>query len=570
METPITFFKQHEIVPRQEQIYVLDQLVANWSKYKYFLLSCPTGVGKTYIATALASVVKRAYVFTSTLQLQQQYESSWDELVNIMGRGNYDCNLNPKFTVDAAPCAAERSLKADCIKHSVCAYYNQKKKALASHAMITNPLFALYSNHCGMLQEQDEDGETDWVTREALIIDEAHNIEGHLVQFAESMIDPKALHEEYGIAVQDIIFTDDTARNYMLIERLYQRLSDKAIELQEKMETEMPKSSGDHRAWARGFTDKVAEKVRKLQTKIYALDKTIQPIKIFYNTHETPDELMSRWLLVKDRDENKLKLSPVYADFLFDQYLGNLAEKFVFMSATPGSKAAFCRELGINPTECLLIEVDSPFNPALSPVIVEPRLSLSKDRYAGNIGKIGAIIDEILERHEGERGIIHSTTYQLQTDIYNRVNHASRKRLLCRDMDILSGKPVPKGAYPKRYKNAELLELHEQEGEARGSVLLSPSMMEGVDLKDDLSTFQILVRLPWPNLGDARVYHKNKLDESWYANRMWMHVLQASGRSTRHENDSSVTYILDASFNHFYSQWSRQLPAWFRHRVHIT
>lgn len=163
--------------------------------------------------------------------------------------------------------------------------------------------------------------------------------------------------------------------------------------------------------------------------------------------------------------------------------------------------------------------------------------------------------------------VVHNcVTYDLQTQIFNRVSPANRKRLLCRDMDTLSGKPSATH-YPKKYKNGELLELHENKGAEYGSVLLSPSMMEGVDLFDDLSRFQVIIKLPWSNLGDARIKIKSQLDGSWYKNLMWVSILQASGRSTRNETDSSITYVLDKNFPYFYNEWKPQLPDWFKNRI---
>ena len=163
--------------------------------------------------------------------------------------------------------------------------------------------------------------------------------------------------------------------------------------------------------------------------------------------------------------------------------------------------------------------------------------------------------------------VVHNcVTYDLQTQIFNRVGVKNRNRLLCRDMDSLNGKPPP-GLYPKKYKNGELLELHENKGAEYGSVLLSPSMMEGVDLFDDLSRFQVIIKLPWSNLGDARIKVKSQLDGEWYTNKMWVSILQASGRSTRNEDDSSITYILDSNFKYFYEQWQHKLPNWFKTRI---
>jgi Rad3-related DNA helicase len=133
-------------------------------------------------------------------------------------------------------------------------------------------------------------------------------------------------------------------------------------------------------------------------------------------------------------------------------------------------------------------------------------------------------------------------------------------------MDALNGKPQA-GKFPKKYKNGELLELHETEGRNFASVLLSPSMMEGVDLVDELSRFQVIIKLPWANLGDVRIKAKSQIDGEWYTNKMWVNILQSSGRSTRHEEDFSITYILDSNFRYFYDQWKHKLPNWFKSRL---
>jgi len=565
-EHPLRFFEKHSIIPRDQQKQVVDAIYVNWDKYDYFALSLPTGVGKTFIATAIASKVQNAYILTSTLQLQNQYEKSWSDLVNLKGRGNYTCQLNTAFTVDAAPCAAQPDLIRICIRDKLCSYYNQKDRALKSQSMITNPVYMLYSTHCGFASEED----SPWKRRSVLIIDEAHNLENHLVQFAESDIDPEILQKEFGINAAAFSFTGRPEDDYLLVVDLLAVLMEKAEEMAEKIEKEFPAKKffddSEIKFWARGMTEKVAERVRKLNAKAYQLDKAIQPLKIFFNTHDTPEELSRRWLVSKYADKNILKLAPIYGDFLFTEYFGKLADKFVFLSATLGTKTAFCKEIGIEEKSCFFIETDSPFPPDKSPVIVMPSIKLSKGFYEENVKKVGPLIDEILNLHPTDRGIIHCVTYDLQTQIFNRIGAKNRKRLLCRDMDTLNGKPSP-GQYPKRFKNGELLELHENEGSEYGSVLLSPSMMEGVDLFDELSRFQVIIKLPWSNLGDARIKVKSQLDGEWYQNKMWVSILQASGRSTRNEEDSSITYILDSNFKYFYEQWKHKLPNWFKHRL---
>lgn len=561
---PITFFHNYGIKARPQQKLVLDELHTNWDKYSYFALSLPTGVGKTYIADGIADALGSAYILTSTLQLQSQYEKSWSKIVNLKGRGNYQCNVNSNFTVDAAPCSANPDLYANCMQTSACSYYNQKNLALKSKAMITNPVYMLYSTHCGFAK----DDEQPWVKRDVLIIDEAHNLEQHLVSFAESDVDPMLYHEQFGCQTDKFRFTGDLAQDYMMVVEIKQILMEKAEEMKAEIEKEFPaaKLVGiDLKTWARGFSAKAAEKVRKMQVRANALDKCIQPLKIFFNTHDTPEELSRRWLVSKVDDKNVLKLAPVYGDFLFHEYFGTLADKFVFLSATLGTRKAFAKELGLKEESLFYMETDSPFDPEKSPIIVMPSIKLSKDHYTENVKKVGGLIDEILKMHPDQKGIIHSVTYDIQKHIFNQVDLLNRKRLLCRDMDVLNG-TNGKDKYPKKYSNSELLEIHES-ARSKNSVLLSPSMMEGVDLHDDLSEFQVIIKLPWANLGDLRIRTKSQIDGEWYANKMWVQILQASGRSTRHETDTSVTYILDSNFKYFYDQWKSKLPGWFKNRL---
>lgn len=558
--SPLQFFETQQLSARSRQVEVLDKLHQEWDNYKYFLLSCPTGVGKTYIATALASVLKNAYLLTSTLQLQEQYEGSWSSLVNLKGKGNYTCSLNREFTVDAAPCAASTELIRGCIRDGICDYYNQKNRALAAQSMITNPVYFLYSTHCGFGKDDPEDNP--WIQRSALIIDEAHNLEKHLCSFAESKVEPKLLWEEHGVkGAEAIKFTGDLMHDYQELEKLKDLLQVRAEELAEKLATEFPPPrAGSEKSWARGMAKNVAEKVRKLNSRIYALDKTIQPLNIFFGTHESIEELEERWLVIANTSDNTLQLSPLVGGFLFHEYMGKMGEKFILMSATLGDKQQLCKELGINEAEALYIETDTPFAPEKSPIISLPRLSMGYANIQQSFAPMAELVAEILSGHEGERGIIHSATYKIQDELAKRSARRVQSRFIFRDMELYGANPP---RFPRKLPNAELLKLHSQRTD---SVLLSPSMMEGVDLFDDLSLFQLILKMPWASLGDPRIKRKSELDPDWYTNQVWLHLMQACGRSTRSEADGSVTYILDKSYPFFFDKWKHRLPGWFKAR----
>jgi Rad3-related DNA helicase len=547
MTDPLEFFKRYSITPRPQQIDVLSRVSAEWDKKKYFVLNCPTGTGKTYIATAIADSIHNSFVLTSTLLLQDQYEKSWDEMVNLKGRSNYRCGVNSSFTVDAAPCTLKKSLAVACKKQCICPYYNQKNAAIRSKTMLTNPLFMLYSAHCGFATEDS------FSSREALIIDECHMLEGQLISFAESDIDPQKIQQTYGITLSDISFGQNEYKNIEALSMIRNRIKAELDDLKAELAHSFPDNGDENlQKWAKALGNDVASVANVINKKIYSLDKVLQPINIFFDTRcET-----NKWIVAKHHDKNVLKLSPFSVDFIFNKYFAQLAEKFVFMSATMPPKAEFCKEFGISEAECLYIDIDSPFDPELSPITVVPCLDLSKKNFEKNITSVGSIIDSILAEHKNEKGIIHSVTYTIASEIYSQVSDENKSRLVSRD------------GFTNRKKvtNAELLEIHERN---ENSVLLSPSMMEGVDLKDDLARFQIVMKLPWPSLGDIRIAKKMQLDQEWYNCRMWLQLVQASGRSTRHDKDTSVTYILDKNFAYFYRNYKHKLPAWFNKRITI-
>jgi ATP-dependent DNA helicase DinG len=541
-----SFFKEYKLKPREQQEYVLEKLAKEWDNYKYFVLSLPTGVGKTFISTSIANALApdgRAYILTSTIQLQNQYEKSWPKLINIKGRGNYQCNLNTAFTVDHAPCTIREELLHRCQKAQICAYYNQRNAAIKSQSMITNPLYFLYTSHCGFIAEGGDE-----MKRDVLIVDEAHNLEGHIIQFSESKLNFKELHEKYGVECGDFQVSMDENKNRELLEDLCDALAVRIEQLKGKMSAEFPYVGlqKELQEWATGITNKVADKARRWHAQTNHLDKVLQPIKIYFSTG-------GQWLIHPDMEKNELTLTPLRASNLFHYYLGDIAEKFVFLSATTGDFDTFCRELGIPKEEALFIETDTPFPPEKSPVVVFPILKMGYKDVDKSIPMMVKSVEEIMKEHPQEKGIIHCATYKLGQEIIKRIGKDQGARLIGRDK------------YEMKQNNEQLIELHKQA--ENPTVLLSPSMMEGVDLYDDLSRFQIIIKFPWASLGDPRVAAKSKADSDWYSNRTWMHIMQAAGRSTRHENDDSITYILDASFPFFYNKWKNKLPEWFKKRI---
>ena len=158
---------------------------------------------------------------------------------------------------------------------------------------------------------------------------------------------------------------------------------------------------------------------------------------------------------------------------------------------------------------------------------------------------IARAVDQILERHAGERGVVHTTSYQQVNYIMQHVSEAGRARLVTTE---------------GTFERSVLLQIH---GSTDASVLISPSLYQGVDLKDDLSRFQIVVKVPYPDLSDRRTRVKLDRDQGWYDWQTALRLVQTYGRSVRSETDHAITYVLDSNFTRFVNAHRTLFPGYF-------
>ena len=154
-------------------------------------------------------------------------------------------------------------------------------------------------------------------------------------------------------------------------------------------------------------------------------------------------------------------------------------------------------------------------------------------------------IEEILNKHEYEKGIIHVTSFEYQKMILEKIGEKFLDRIECvideaddYDSEILN-------KVKKRKDKDELLKEHFAEDEP--VVILSPSCWFGIDLKDDASRFQIIFKSPKPTLSTKNRTIQEKLEygRDWYDMRTAYQLIQGCGRSVRSVNDKAITYLLD-------------------------
>ena len=80
--------------------------------------------------------------------------------------------------------------------------------------------------------------------------------------------------------------------------------------------------------------------------------------------------------------------------------------------------------------------------------------------------------------------------------------------------------------------------------------LIGAGIKDGVDFKGDKCRYQILFKVPYPNLGSQQVKIRRQVDPVWYMYQTVMPLMQSYGRGIRDETDYCKYYVLDEDFEH--------------------
>ena len=466
--------------------------------YKYIILEAGTGTGKSAIATTLAKMYGSAYILTMTKQLQAQYADEFDFPL-VKGRQNFAClNDNLESTCDMGTCkttptssnffcpyAFEDSYGGTVFYQSGqhCHYWNQKANAVNSPITLMNYDYGIlelnYVKHFG--------------TRSLLILDEAHNIENKLMKTMEVNLFNYRLEKDINKVISEETLKDGELEDWIM----------------------------EIAAITESYEDIDIKDISK--NKAGRVRSTIGRLKSLKNNLEKEPK---NWVI--DADDTGVTFKPLKVHHYAANNLLKYGDVVIFMSATILSHKMFSKWLGLNPNEVYHIKVDSPFSKEKRPIILDLAGKMSANRIKDTAPKTIPILQKILEKHKGDKGLIHTNSYKCQRYINRNlpnsrlISHTSKNR-------------------------EEVLNYFEKD--ENPLVLVSPSMSEGVDLPYDKCRFQVIYKIPFPYLGDKQVDMRRRRDQKWYAYKTVMTLMQAYGRGMRAEDDSCYTYILDSDVN---------------------
>mgnify|MGYP001828214731 CR=1 FL=1 len=503
--------------------WMQEQLTTNDSKY--LILELPVGSGKSLLGLTLSKYLNKgngsSFVLTPQRILQDQYEKDFEVLgkkflASLHGKSNYKCQSK------GASCKIGSLVKPPC-EH--CPFASAKNYARNASNTVLNYKLALTSFQYTETFEP----------RKLMILDEAHTLEQHLVDF-DSVDITYAMCKKYDINFK--VHTEiQTAMEWVKAEYL-PVLEEHLSDMEADCEMLFEKASNE---LTRGDLNKIKETEELAGHVADVMDMSMR----------TDDYLEENFVLVWDKVMFAFKR--ISGSYSFHKIIKPMADKFLFMSSTILNKDTFCRDLGIDPDDVSFLSLPSEFSVDNRPVVYMPVMKMNaswnKPENASHRSAMVERIISLLDIHEGDSGILHTANYaiaqwlveQLDGKISHNIYHHNPKGDMDRQEAI------------NNYIDSTL-----------PAILISPSITEGLDLKDDLARFAMVVKVPFGYLGDQWIKRRMEMSMEWYRRRAITDIIQGGGRIVRGLDDEGTVYILDASFAYLYQQSYNMVPQWWK------
>jgi len=532
--------------PRKQQLEMLNFTAdsINHAK-KFILLNAPTGIGKSFYTTMfinwyLNNIHQNAKfdIITNSKVLQEQYVKDFKFICNLKGRSNYRCD---KFDTDCEKgmelCTA---LKKTC---NECPYIKYREAWIKAQIGLTNfHLFNTFAMYSG-----DKLNKKDCEAR-VLIIDEAHDFESVFSNFITVKISAKLL-KKYGFVAKEIEEIDLRISKLNTLDKFINFLKLFFLQKIEKLYVKFEKEINS------GVNNKRNIEITKYMTYIKGQK---EKFKNFINDYESKSkneniDPRENWVLDIDKNNKntfgsgiELTISPVWVNKYLPKYIWDKFDHVIFMSGTILNKKMFSFINGLNPKITSFMSMDSPFKIKNRPVYYIKCGKMTYNEKKETFKNQKKYIKKIIEKHKKDKGIIHTTTYEfskwIQDSIFN-------KRLI----------------FHENSDRQDRLEQHLNSN--KSTIMVSPSMHTGIDLKDNLSRFQIIMKIPYPNISSNKIKKRQKTNQEWYNWKTMVDLIQALGRSVRSDDDYAISYILDSSLSSLLKYNGHLIPRYITNAI---
>lgn len=569
------------------------------------IIEAPTGSGKSLLNIISAGVLatyynKTSYILCSDLYLWKQYEdfvNSHKAIKNEFGllkgqTGNYCCARNNQDMRNADCRMANiqwsklfnretaNDLGYDCAHK--CPYVKARKKAIRSKVVIMT--YQLYHYMINVVSEQSTGNS--FRPKDIIFCDECHNIPKIVTSCFTpelKLSDLAQLHTLYDyVNNREINLFDDNedeedlVNNYITKSELdkryksiYKILSNPNSDLKT-----VNRTIDDYHNLLGMFAETVKYIESKLSYKKQILKENFTPSEVntykgcswFRNCmclwndfNKCVDEVGIEYVIRNQGEsrllnENIVTFTCAKEDYVVNRFLLGTTENRVLMSATLGGIRAFSENIGTKYLEenPIFTQLPSTFDFSRSPIYFLNRYKMSYAEKQRSLNNLKPIIYKICSiNFKDQKGMIQTGSYANAKEIYDSAPKEVQSRFLL---------------YNNSKEKAEMITLHQYR---KDTILIGPTLVDGIDLPGDLCRFIIILKVPYPVIVDDYVKLKMKLFPLWYNSSTSNHIIQGIGRGNRFAKDYCTTYILDACFATLYNSTIDQYPPELRNRLKI-
>ncbi len=490
---------------RDYQIKIIQEIYDAFKEHSTVIFESPTGTGKSVIAKAVCDMFESSYIATSNKVLQDQYVKMFNDVVCLKGRHNYKCDIDSTKMADNAKCSITN---VNCMNE--CTYLKTKALAEGGGCAIVN--------HNIILQ-------TSKIARKDIIVfDEAHKLANTIRDLYTITIDKTFL--DYIIETERIVW-NYTKNDYIkecLIEIIYivrGILNDlnNVKKIKEKIEyiiDLIDSTSKEMLIICEAYQENV-----RMRTMLTILHHFVVKFRSIEGQIAITDNGVVRYPTNIKGLLEFLSNTTITLNVIGDTV--DIPINLLLMSATIGDTDKFKDIHGIK--DAVVIRKKSTFSVSNRPFIC---LNLGKVTHTGiynkpiklkkyllNIRKLCIALYNLLGN-----GVIHTTNYRLTNSMIKVMRNCNIKLHYHKDSNGI----------------ADTVESYIKEG----GIIISPSIRQGVDFKDDIARWQVIIKVPY------EYYDSNINNENMFYNAA-IEISQAYGRIIRSDKDYGITICTDSS-----------------------
>jgi len=229
-----------------------------------------------------------------------------------------------------------------------------------------------------------------------------------------------------------------------------------------------------------------------------------------------------------------------------EEMLFNGIENVVLCSATLSPKTM---ELLVDGLPYYIYNCDSDFAASRNPIYHVDTAKITTKSTEGDYKVWLQRIDQIISQRLDRKGLISAHSYKRRNTIVGGSKHK----------DIL---------FSHYRENLSEVVATFKETHAP-AVMVSPALTTGYDFPDDECRYQIIGKVPFPDISDWIMQRRMKKDKDLLTYLTTQALVQTCGRGMRSADDWCEVIIIDDVFKWFVERMGRYAPKWFMDRVQL-